>query len=296
VLASSTALYRPGMPAADVVGAIGAGPDGTVYAYPGGVAGSVVDVSSDGGRQWAAARFPGTVADVVANGSSLWVLVDGPARNGPPFPLPPPAGWLYVSTDAGKTWTRRSTLPASVGPYEVLSAPTASVAYALSPGEYNACDGRYWGLADTTDGGRTWGLVEDLPCNENASPRFGEEAELGGVGQREVWLACGISLPPLPGNVDLVLRSVDRGVHWSLVASSTTWFTAPGTRPTFPAAATVAPAGLPGTSLFSADGAWLVMASPSQLVRRPGVGRRSFRHGPSPRAQPPRPAPRWPGS
>jgi photosystem II stability/assembly factor-like uncharacterized protein len=273
VLASSTPLNRQGVPAADGVGAIGTGPDGTVYAYPGGAAGSVVDVSSDGGRQWKMASFPGTVADVVANVSSLWVLVDGPARSGPPFPPPPPAGWLYVSTGGGKTWARRSTLPASAGPYEMLSAPTSSVAYALSPGEDNAYAGRYGGMAVTTDGGRTWQRVEDQPCDENASPRFGEDAELGGVGPREVWLACGISVPQLAGNVDVVLRSGDRGKHWSLVASSTTWFTAPDTRPNFPATATVAAAGLPGTSLFSAGGAWLVLGSPSQLVRTTDEGR-----------------------
>jgi hypothetical protein len=273
VLASSTALYRPAMPAADVVGAIGTGPDGTVYAYPGGDAGSVVDVSDDGGRQWTTARFPGTVADVVANGSSLWVLVDGPTRSGPPFPPPPPAAWLYVSDDGGKTWARRSTLPTSVGPYQVMSAPTPSLAYALAPGEHNAYDGRYGGLAETTDGGRTWERVGDQPCDENASPRFGEDAELGGVGPSNVWLACGISLPAGPGNVDIVLRSRDRGDQWSLVASSTSWFTAPNTRPNFPATATVAPAGLPGTSLLSARGAWLVLASPSRLVRTTNGGR-----------------------
>ena len=272
-LASSTALYRAGMPAAHAVGAIGTGPGGVVYAYSGNAVGSVVDVSNDGGRDWTTAGFPGTVADVVADGSSLSALVDGPVRSGPPYPPPPPAGWLYISADGGKTWARRSALPAGVGPYEVLSAPTPSVAYALAPGEHNAYDGRYGGLADTTDGGRTWRRVEDQPCDENASPRFDEDAELGGVGPRDVWLACGISLPRGPGNVDLVLRSDDRGGRWSLVASSTSWFTAPGTRPNFPATATVAPAGLPSTSLFSADSAWLVLASPSRLVRTANGGR-----------------------
>jgi len=272
-LVSTAALYRPGMPAAEAVGAIGTGSEGTVYAFPGSDVSAIVDVSNDGGRQWTTARMPGTVADVVANGSSLWALVDGPARSGPPFPPPPPAGWLYVSSDGGKTWARRSTLPATVGPYQVVSAPTASVAYALSPGEHNAYDDRYGGLAETTDGGRTWRLVGDLPCDENASPRFGDDAELGGVGPRELCLACGISLPPLPGNVDLVLRSQDRGEHWSLVATSTTWFTAPGTRPNFPAAASVPPAGLPGTGLFSASGAWLVLSGPSLLVRTTDGGR-----------------------
>lgn len=272
-LVSTAALYRPGMPGTDAVGAIGMGPEGIVYAFSGSDVSAVVDVSNDGGRQWTTARLPGTVADVVANGSSLWALVDGTARSGPPFPPPPPAGWLYVSADGGRTWARRSTLPATVGPYQLISAPTASVAYALSPGEHNAYDGRYGGLAETTDGGRTWRLVGDLPCDENASPRFGDDAELGGVGPRELWLACGISLPPLPGNVDLVLRSQDRGDHWSLVATSTIWFTAPGTRPNFPAAATVSPARPPGTSLFSANGAWLVLSGPSVLVRTADGGR-----------------------
>ncbi len=66
---------------------------------------------------------------------------------------------------------------------------------------------------------------------------------------------------------------MDRGRHWSLVATSSRWFTAPGTRPNFPAAATVPPAGLHGTSVFSADGAWLVLASPSLLVRTTNGGR-----------------------
>jgi hypothetical protein len=80
-------------------------------------------------------------------------------------------------------------------------------------------------------------------------------------------------VPLLAGNVDVVLRSEDRAKHWSLVASSTTWFTTPNVRPNFPATATVAPAGLPGTSLFSARGAWLVLASPSRLVRTTNGGR-----------------------
>jgi hypothetical protein len=93
-LVSTAALYRPGMPGTDAVGAIGTGPEGIVYAFSGSDVSAVVDVSNDGGRQWTTARLPGTVADVVANGSSLWALVDGPARSGPPFPPPPPAGWL----------------------------------------------------------------------------------------------------------------------------------------------------------------------------------------------------------
>jgi hypothetical protein len=273
VLASSAALYGRGMPASDAVGSIGTGSGSTVYAFPGSTVGSVVDVSNDSGRHWTRASFPGTVTDVVADGSSIWALVNGPAPSGPPFPAPPPAGWLFVSTDGGKTWARRSALPPGFGPYQVLSAPTSSVAYALSPGEYNSYAARYGGLVETTDGARTWEHVDEVPCDENASPRFGMDAELGGVGPREVWLACGISVPRLAGNVDVVLRSEDRGRHWSLVASSTTWFTAPNTRPNFPATAMVAPAGLPGTSLFSAGVAWLVLASPSVVVRTTNGGR-----------------------
>lgn len=273
LLASPTALYQRGTPASGAVTAIGTRPGGTVFAYPGGGAGSVIDVSNDSGREWTTAHFPGTVADVVANGPTLWALVNGPARNGPPFPPPPPRGWLYASMDGGRTWARRSTLPASVGPYQVMSAPTHSVGYALAPGEHNRYDGRYGGLAETTDSGRTWRTVGDFPCDENASPRFGQDAELGGVGRNDVWLACGIPIPPSPGNVDLVLRSDDRGRHWSLVASSTIWFLAHDVKPNFPATAMVAPAGDPGTSLFGVGGAWLVLASPSLLVRSTDGGR-----------------------
>jgi hypothetical protein len=116
VLASSAALYGRSMPATDAVGAIGTGLGGTVYAFPAGTAGAVVDVSNDSGSHWTRAHFPGTVADVVADGSSLWALVDGPPPQRSAVPLAATSG-LALCLDQ-----RREDMGSSLSPSPRLRA------------------------------------------------------------------------------------------------------------------------------------------------------------------------------
>lgn len=197
-LATRLPLFRAGSARSEVVTAIGAGPNGLVYAYSANGSGAAVDVSMDGGHQWERSQLPGAVRDVTAapaaHGPGLWALVDGPQHSASHKPVPPAAGRLYSLSDGARHWLWRSTLPGDIGPYLVLVRPTQAVAYALAPGENNAYDGRYGGLARTTDGARHWSRVSQ-PCDLDASPRFADDAEIGAIDAQELWIVCSVDIP-----------------------------------------------------------------------------------------------------
>ena len=77
--------------------------------------------------------------------------------------------WLYDSTNGGRSWTYRSTLPALRGWEADLVRPSANVGFALVKGfgTERAADA---GIAETTDGGATWSSRSD-PCERNRAAR-----------------------------------------------------------------------------------------------------------------------------
>lgn len=259
----SWTLASPGLATsrpASIGAAVGVAASGAIYAYV--VSASVVEVSSDIGHTWRQSKLPGAVQDVTSVGSSLWALVDGPKR--PPShrgPVPPAKGWLYGSGDYGRVWRRLSMLPSGVGPYTLLIRPTTRVAYALAPGESNTFAGRYGGLARTTNGAETWEVVQQ-PCDVNAAPRFGDNAELGGRSAKALWMVC--STNDL-GVITRVYRSTDGATRWSLVAYSND-----GNLPTN---ASAPPASPVATSVFSGRDAWLVLRAPRVLFSTVDAGR-----------------------
>jgi len=230
--------------------------------------GDHADVSAAGGAQWSYHVFPGSVEGVSGEGGQLWAPVDGSAPKGPAWKVGPAPGWLYVSSDDGRHWARRSVLPRGFGPYADLVEATAEVGYALAPGEYNTYAAAFGGLALTTNGGRSWQKVSQ-PCAEDASPRYGYNVSFGSAGPDELWMACGQEEGLYGGRLTQVARSSDAGHKWSVVA---------GTRlivpvPDFTGRSYVPLASEPATGAFSGGQAWLVLQGPSILVHTGNGGR-----------------------
>jgi photosystem II stability/assembly factor-like uncharacterized protein len=230
-------------------------------------------VSTDQGRTWHVSNLPGTVEDVTSDGPVLTALVDGtqPTRT-PVYVVPPAAtGWLYSSRDGGENWGRLAVLPVDFGPYKLLVQTSASVMFALAPGENNPNDGVYGGLVESSSGGRTW-TVAQSPCDVDAAPRFGADAQFGATSTGTLWLVCGDSDPENIGaNLTQVETSSDGGKSWALVAGTAE--IAPYNDRNFPPTSGVPPAGPTSTGVFTANDAWLVLDSPSRLLRSTDGGR-----------------------
>ena len=237
--------------------------------------GDRADVSAAGGAQWSYHVFPGAVEGISGEGGQLWALVDGAAPKGPAWKVGAAPGWLYVSSDDGRDWARRSLLPRGFGPYADLLQATVEVGYALAAGEYNTYAGAFGGLAMTTNGGLSWQKVRQ-PCAEDASPRFGYNVSYGSGGREDLWMVCGQEEGLYGGRLTQVALSTDYGRKWSVVA---------GTRlvmlvPNFPDASYVPLASEPATGAFIGGQAYLVLKGPSILVHTGDVGRTWAKVGP----------------
>lgn len=247
---------------------------GALVAFAANGLGSQLLSSRDGGASWRTTTFPGTVRDVAVAGAQLWALVDGApptASTAVHAPLGPPSAWIEKSSDGGARWTLLARLPRDVGPDALLVRPSATVAYVLSPGLRNTFAARYGDLVRTTDGGARWQVLDE-PCNFNAGPRFGDQAEFGVAGTAVLWVVCGTFFePPLgPGNITQVQRSLDGGTSWALRAG-TRWIE-PYDHPNFPGSAAVPPASAASTAVFGLDSAWLVLTRPATLVHTDDAG------------------------
>jgi hypothetical protein len=261
----------PHFPSTAPAPGVGVSTSGAVYAY--GVSSSAVAVSRDQGRTWRVSNLPGTVEDLTSDGPVLIALVDGMQPTGTRGDVvPPPAtGWLYSSRDSGENWTRLTLLPAGIGPYKLLLQTSSSVLFALAPGENNPIDGVYGGLVGSSSGGRSWTVVQS-PCDVDAAPRFGADAQLGATSTGTLWLVCGDSDPQDVGaNLTQVETSSDGGKRWVLVAGTAE--VAPYNDRNFPPASGVPPAGPASTSVFTSSSTWLVLDSPSLLLRSSDGGR-----------------------
>jgi photosystem II stability/assembly factor-like uncharacterized protein len=207
--------------------------------------GRSVKVSEDGGNTWRTEReFPAPARRVWATGGSIYVAVErsiwvrekGMWREG----MAMPAAWtdisagppvIYaatasggsVSEDGGATW-RQFDLPGSGARLHAIATSRnhPDVAYV----SYNELkqDGQTWfGVAKTSDRGRTWTLVWK-EANQPAAnlrdawitARFGP-----GWGEQPLSLAVGPNDPSLCYGTDLgrTLKTTDGGKAWDAVYS-----------------------------------------------------------------------------
>ncbi len=190
------------------------------YAY-GGQGGSSVVITTDAGKHWWRAFLGQAVVAVAQHGSDIWALAAGPEKPSSGVNAVAPM-WLYDSSDGGRNWTYRSTLPGVRGWEADLARPSANTAFALVKdfGPERASEA---GIVETTDGGRTWTKRSD-PCEQNLGRRgFGFTQRLQAASPTSLWLFCG-SQPSTGSQAKLVERSSNSGQTWTLVASN-----APGT-------------------------------------------------------------------
>ena len=125
---------------------------------------------------------------------------------------------IHVSDDGGRTW-RDSSFPSTSKPRLVAIATSANhsdVAYV----SYSNLDGRYFGVAKSTDAGRTWSPVWKELGNAPAenvhdvwvTQRFGP-----GWGENPIGLGVAPADPNIVYGTDLgrTMRSTDGGKNWS---------------------------------------------------------------------------------
>lgn len=198
-------LHIPAAQAPAAVRLIGTGSEATAFAYQGGQA---IDATNDAGRQWWGTYFDNELA-AAASGSSISTLVNG---------LSPEAVWLYTSTDGGRHWFYKSTLPNLAGISAELVRLTPMTAFALVQSSYGK-DPQAAGIVETTDGGTRWIRRSD-PCTSTtfADTRVDWTEQLQASSTTSLWLFCG-NQPGTGTQVKLVERSSDSGMTWRTVAS-----------------------------------------------------------------------------
>jgi hypothetical protein len=198
---------------------------------------------------------------VSQHGSDIWALAAGPEK--------PSSGvnavatmWLYDSSNGGRNWTYRSTLPGVRGWEADLARPSANTAFALVNGfgPERASDA---GIVETTNGGATWTKRSD-PCEEKlAQHGFDWTQRLQAPSPTSLWLFCGTQ-PSTGTQAKLVERSSNSGQTWTLVASN-----APGKHVRSNDIAAIGELPDTGTtgylSVTSASDAWLILVGNSML-------------------------------
>ena len=193
-----------------------AGIPGDAAVYYVGTAGGGVFKSGDGGTTWQAifARQPvnaiGALALAPSNPDVVWV---GTGEANPRNDISYGDG-VWLSTDAGKTWSHRG-LDATSQISRIVVDPehpmTAWVAALGSP--YRADDHR--GVYKTTDGGKTWRKVlyvgPESGAGDVAIDPKNPEILFAGIWQfhRKPWTFTS------GGAEDGIWRSVDGGDHWT---------------------------------------------------------------------------------
>jgi len=163
-------------------------------------------VTHDGGTTWATTPIT-RASDVAAAGTSLWAFVAELCFSD----QPDCRGHLEASADAGRTWRR---LPSQPPPdrFTALARTGAMEAYLVSSFERPDTSFGYR-LSTTVDDGRHW-RVRGAPCDQSA-----EDVAIAALAGGRVWMVCG-SQPATIMQLKSLYRSVDRGLHWQLVAST----------------------------------------------------------------------------
>ncbi len=212
------ALFLPVADGASAVSDLAVRSASEAYAYGGSGGGSSIVVTTDAGKRWWRAYLGQAVVAAAQRGSDIWALAAGPQS--PPSAVNAVAVmWLYDSTNGGRSWTYRSTLPALRGWEADLARPSANVGFALVKGfgTEQAADA---GIVETTDGGATWIRRSD-PCERNCGPHsFGFTQRLQAASPTSLWLFCGAK-PSAGTQAELVWRSSNSGRTWKLVSAST---------------------------------------------------------------------------
>lgn len=165
--------------------------------------GGTVARTTDGGASWSARVVPGTdtlqFRDVHAfSAREAVVLSIGPGAS----------SRIYRTEDAGERWTLAFVNPEPEGFFDCLAFWDASNGFAFS----DSVEGRFL-YAETTDGGRSWELVDRLPeaaAGEGGFASSGTCAQTGEAGMG--WIATGNAAVPR------VLRTTDFGRTWNATA------------------------------------------------------------------------------
>jgi len=113
---------------------------------------------------------------------------------------------IYMSTDSGNSWTEKSSLPSG-----------AQFAYFLDP-EIGFAGGNISGLRRTNNGGSTWSIVWIYP-GENVS--YSEQNDIDFIND-SVGFACGRAWKSGVGGFGNIIKTVDRGMTWSIAFESST--------------------------------------------------------------------------
>ncbi len=211
------AFFLPVADGASVVTDLAVASASDAYAYGGSSGGSSIAVTTDAGRRWWRAYLGQAVVAAAQHGRDIWALAAGPQS--PPSGLNAVAPmWLYDSTDGGRSWSYRATLPDVRGWEADLARPSANVGFALVKGfgSERAVDA---GIVETTDGGTTWTKRSD-PCERTRARRsFGFTQRLQADSPTSLWLFCGAQ-PSAGEQAKLVWRSSNSGQTWTLVDAS----------------------------------------------------------------------------
>jgi hypothetical protein len=251
---------------------IGTGAPSVAFAYQGG---QLIDSTSDSGQHWWSALFDNELA-AAAVGNNIWTLVNGFSSTST---LQTAAVWLYTSTDGGRHWFYKATLPRLSGGFAELVRPTRTTAFALVQSAFGE-NPKAAGIVETTDGGLTWIRRSD-PCTSTtfADYRVDWTEQLQASSNTSLWLFCG-SQPATGSQVKLVERSSDGGETWKIVASI-----APGEH--HPPNDISYLGSLPRTgttgdlSVTSSSDAWLILISNNVLWKTTDGGRTWFEGAPS---------------
>jgi photosystem II stability/assembly factor-like uncharacterized protein len=200
-------------------------------------------------------RWHRAIADRVGQvdpvGSSVWATT-WPCDRGTRC-----RGWLRVSHDFGRTWSKRAHLPRGVGPrgrVPRLVRATRRTAYLVRPEL-----GRNGALAVTTDGGRSWAA---RPLPHRTEHEFTGFRPLAVGSDGALWLV----VPGEPGagsEAKAVYRSSDGGRAWSRVAVTDP--PAPGRRANLPIAGYVS-----SLVAIDSDTSYLVQLRAGPLITTDG--------------------------
>jgi hypothetical protein len=243
---------------------IGSGAPSVAFAYQGG---QLIDSTSDSGQHWWSAVFANELA-AAAVGNDIWTLVNGFSSSLQAAPV-----WLYTSTDGGRHWFYKSTLPNLSGGFAELIRPTPTTSYALveqsgHPIGYNPISG----IVVTTDGGAQWTARPD-PCNLKAAPRIFNDQLLGATSTNDLWLACGGAVrfsKEVGEQVKEIFMSTDGGLNWRSVAATAGLASSPK-KANLPLAGVLGETGATHQAAFTSQGLWVVLSFLGAGVRTPGL-------------------------
>ena len=158
--------------------------------------------SHDGGRTFRDQHFNGLVSALVPTGDRVWAALQGCGLC--------PTDTLLSASLTGGPWTTLTRIPDLGDPNVDLVRPTATVAYV--GGSYT-----HTVLYRSGDAGRSW-QTRALPPPPPSSSRS-NTVTLAALGSNQLWILTGGDAPGRTQQKALY-RSDDTGLHWTLVADT----------------------------------------------------------------------------